>query len=110
MFAFHKDRLLQDLGDGVKRRILVHGGNMMGVEVSFDDGAIGPMHNHPHEQLTYVLEGEFEFTIGNVKQVVKAGDTMYKEPHVMHGCVCLKKGKLLDTFSPQRMDFIQHED
>ncbi|KDS95766.1 pectin degradation domain protein, partial [Escherichia coli 2-011-08_S4_C1] len=28
---------------------------MMAVEVNFEQGAIGPMHNHPHEQLTYVL-------------------------------------------------------
>ena len=32
---------------------------MMAVEVNFELGAIGPMHNHPHEQLTYVLSGEF---------------------------------------------------
>ncbi|STM95730.1 barrel cupin 2 domain-containing protein [Escherichia coli] len=46
------------------------------------------MHNHPHEQLTYVLSGEFEFTIGEEKQIVTAGDTLYKAPHVMHGCIC----------------------
>ena len=62
---------------------------MMAVEVNFEQGAIGPMHNHPHEQLTYVLSGEFEFTIGEEKQIVTAGDTLYKAPHVMHGCICL---------------------
>ncbi|MCX4169616.1 cupin domain-containing protein, partial [Enterococcus casseliflavus] len=40
-------------------------------------GAVGPMHNHPHEQLTYVLSGEFEFTIGEETRVVSAGDTLY---------------------------------
>lgn len=62
MFIFHKDTQLDDLGNGVTRRILAHGGKMMAVEVMFEQGAIGPMHNHPHEQLTYVLSGEFEFT------------------------------------------------
>jgi quercetin dioxygenase-like cupin family protein len=90
MFIFHNETTLEDLGNGVTRRILAHGGNMMAVEVNFDAGAIGPMHNHPHEQLTYVLSGEFEFTIGEEKRVVRAGDTLYKKPHIMHGCICLK--------------------
>ncbi|TDN58601.1 cupin domain-containing protein [Scandinavium goeteborgense] len=106
MFVQHKDTVLEDLGNGVRRRILAHGGKMMAVEVHFDAGAVGPMHNHPHEQLTTVLSGEFEFTIGEETQVVRAGDTLYKAPHVMHGCVCLKAGVLLDTFTPIREDFL----
>ncbi|SUQ56396.1 Cupin domain [Raoultella terrigena] len=105
MFIFHKETTLDDLGNGVTRRILAHDGKMMAVEVNFDAGAIGPMHNHPHEQLTYVLSGEFEFTIGDEKHVVSAGDTLYKQPHIMHGCVCLKAGTLLDTFTPVSSGF-----
>lgn len=63
MFIFHNETTLDDLGNGVTRRILAHGGKMMAVEVNFEQGATGPLHNHPHEQLTYVLSGEFEFTI-----------------------------------------------
>ncbi|EMW0510054.1 cupin domain-containing protein [Enterobacter mori] len=107
MFIFHKETTLEDLGNGVTRRILAHDGKMMAVEVNFEQGAIGPMHNHPHEQLTYVLSGEFEFTIGEEKQIVTAGDTLYKAPHVMHGCICLKPGTLLDTFTPIRDDFLK---
>lgn len=80
MFIFHKDTTLEDLGNGVTRRILAHDGKMMAVEVNFAAGAVGPMHNHPHEQLTYVLSGEFEFTIGEETRVVSAGDTLYKQP------------------------------
>ena len=79
MFIFHKETTLEDLGNGVTRRILAHDGKMMAVEVNFEQGAVGPMHNHPHEQLTYVLSGEFEFTIGEEKHVVSAGDTLYKK-------------------------------
>ena len=96
MFIFHKETTLDDLGNGVTRRILAHDGNMMAVEVNFEQG----------EQLTYVLSGEFEFTIGEEKHVVRAGDTLYKQPNIMHGCVCLKPGTLLDTFTPIREDFL----
>ncbi|MCV6038519.1 cupin domain-containing protein, partial [Escherichia coli] len=34
------------------------------------------------------------------------GDTMYKEPNIEHGCVCLKAGVLIDTFTPMRKDFV----
>lgn len=106
MFVLHDDTRLEDLGNGVTRRILAHAGNLMAVEVNFEKGAIGPMHNHPHEQLTTVLSGEFEFTIGDETRVVRAGDTLYKKPNVMHGCICLQAGRLLDTFTPIREDFL----
>ena len=106
MFVFSNERPVEDLGAGVSRKILAHNGSMMQVEVFFEEGAIGPMHNHPHEQLTYVLSGEFEFTIGDVTKTVKAGDTLYKTSGIMHGCVCTKKGVLIDTFTPQRQDFL----
>ncbi|HFK5641469.1 TPA: cupin domain-containing protein [Enterobacter ludwigii] len=84
MFIFHNETMLDDLGNGVTRRILAHGGKMMAVEVNFEQGATGPLHNHPHEQLTYVLSGEFEFTIGDEKHVVTAGDRSddHGRPHL----------------------------
>ncbi|CCK15621.1 Putative pectin degradation protein [Cronobacter universalis NCTC 9529] len=107
MFIYHNETTLEDLGNGVTRRILAHGGKMMAVEVNFDAGAVGPMHCHPHEQLTYVLSGEFEFTIGEETRRVSAGDTLYKQPNIMHGCVCIAPGTLLDTFTPVREDFLK---
>ncbi|MDK2678680.1 cupin domain-containing protein [Vibrio vulnificus] len=106
MFVLNHDIALEDLGQGISRKVLAHSDNMMSVEVHFETGAIGAMHSHPHEQLTYVLSGEFEFTIGDEKKIVKTGDTMYKEPNIEHGCVCLKTGVLIDTFTPMRKDFV----
>ncbi|MDV5170012.1 MULTISPECIES: cupin domain-containing protein [Photobacterium] len=106
MFVFNNEVAMEDLGEGISRKILAHSDNMMSVEVHFEEGAIGALHTHPHEQLTYVLSGEFEFTIGNDTKIVKAGDTMYKEPEIVHGCRCLKAGVLIDTFTPMRKDFI----
>ncbi|MEZ8993931.1 cupin domain-containing protein [Vibrio sp. 10N.222.54.A1] len=106
MFVFNKDVQLENLGEGVSRKVLAHNDNMMSVEVHFEKGAIGAMHSHPHEQLTYVLSGAFEFTIGDEKHIVKAGDTMYKQPDIEHGCVCVEAGTLIDTFTPMRKDFV----
>lgn len=99
----------EDLGNGVKRKILAYGDGLMHVEVHFEEGAEGAMHSHPHAQVSYILEGEFEFTIDGEKKVVKKGDTMYDAPNILHGCKCLKKGIVLDTFSPIREDFLKKE-
>ncbi|MFC3025302.1 cupin domain-containing protein [Vibrio zhugei] len=106
MFVYNRDVKLEDLGDGVSRKILAYSEHIMSCEVHFEKGAVGALHHHPHEQLTYVLSGSFEFTIGDEKKVVNQGDVLYKQPNIEHGCVCLEKGVLLDTFTPMRKDFI----
>lgn len=105
-FNFADTLAFEDLGQGVKRRVLAYGDALMQVEVHFEKGAVGAMHSHPHSQLTYVLSGKFEFTIDGETKVVCAGDALYKTPDVPHGCVCLEKGVLLDTFNPYRKDFV----
>ena len=107
MFTPYNDTKLQDLGGGLKRRILSHGEDMMAVEVIFDEGAVGAMHSHPHVQISYVLEGRFEAEIGGEKRIISVGDTYYTLPDVPHGVVCLEKGRLLDIFTPERKDFLK---
>jgi quercetin dioxygenase-like cupin family protein len=107
MFVYNEDVKLQDLGAGVSRKVLAYSDNIMAVEVHFEKGSVGAMHSHPHEQLTYVLSGEFEFTIGDETKIVKTGDVLYKKPDIVHGCVCLEAGILLDNFTPMRKDFVQ---
>lgn len=106
-YFFYNDSKKEELGNGVSRKILAYNGNLMTVEVNFEKNAIGNLHSHPHEQITYVLEGEFVFKIGNEEKIVKAGDVLYKQPNIEHGCLCLKKGKLIDIFTPIREDFIK---
>lgn len=103
----HNNTEIEDLGKGVTRKVLAYHENLMAVEISFEEGAIGEIHSHPHEQITYIIEGEFEFNIGGEKTILKTGDTAYKQPNIEHGVVCMKKGKLLDVFTPYREDFVK---
>ena len=93
-------------GEGVVRKVLAYTDGLMTVENHFEKGAVGALHHHPHTQITYVVSGSFEFTIGDEKKVVKAGDTLLKRDGIEHGCACLEEGILLDIFSPMREDFI----
>lgn len=96
----------ESCGEGVKRKILSYTDELMCVENHFETGSVGALHHHPHTQITYVVSGRFEFTIGGEKKIVSAGDSMLKKDSVEHGCVCLEEGILLDIFSPMREDFL----
>ena len=109
-YFLNKDAPLEDLGGGIKRKVLAYHENLMVVEVHFEEGAIGAVHTHPHEQITYILDGEFEFNIGGDKKIVTTGDTTFKEANIPHGAICLKAGRLLDIFTPYREDFVQKKE
>jgi quercetin dioxygenase-like cupin family protein len=95
------------VGDGVERKILATGGTLMSVEVYFKKGAVGALHTHPHEQISYVIKGSFEFEIEGKKTIIKQGDTYYVKPDAKHGVTALEDGILLDIFTPQREDFLK---
>ena len=105
-WVFYKDQEPQFGGEGVTRRVLAYSDDLMVVENTFEKGAVGALHHHPHTQITYIVSGAFEFEIDGVKKVVKKGDTMLKMNDVVHGCVCLEAGVLLDIFNPYRKDFV----
>ena len=92
---------------GVTRRVLAYAEDVMAVENTFAKGAVGSLHSHPHSQLTYIVSGKFEFTIGDDTFVVTAGDTLVKENQIVHGCVCLEDGVMVDFFTPMRKDFVE---
>ena len=102
----HGETEAQSGGENVIRRVLAYTDGLMCVENTFQKGAIGKLHSHPHTQITYVVSGVFAFTIDGEEKIVRPGDTMLKEDGVVHGCTCLEEGILLDIFTPMREDFV----
>ena len=109
--ALHDEQTLIDLGDGVTRRIRSYDESLMAVEVSFETGAAGAEHTHPHTQCSYVLSGRFSYTVEGEAVTLNPGDSIVVPSNLPHGTVCLEKGVLLDVFTPMRKDFVkqQHE-
>lgn len=91
---------------GVKRKVFSPGDSIMMMKVHFEKGAEGKMHAHHHEQLTYVLKGEFKFFIEDKEQNVKEGETIFIPSNKQHGVIALKEGILLDVFTPLRDDLL----
>jgi len=76
------------------------------VSVRFEKGSIGPVHQHPHRQVSFVVAGRFEVQIGTATRVLSAGDCFIVPPDVPHGAVALEDGALVDVFTPPREDFL----
>ncbi len=108
-WCFGKDIDGEAAGPGVERKVLAYCDELMCVENVFQAGAVGALHHHPHTQITYVAKGRFRFTIGDETKEVAAGDTLLKQNDIVHGCVCLEDGILVDFFTPMRKDFVPEE-
>ncbi|MBA4851325.1 cupin domain-containing protein [Emticicia sp. BO119] len=70
-----------------------------------EKGAILPMHAHIHEQITTVLEGRFELTIGQETKVYENGLLAVIPPNVIHRGKALTDCKIYDVFYPVREDY-----
>ncbi|MHA4810733.1 cupin domain-containing protein [Flavitalea flava] len=46
---------------------MIHGDSSSLVFWNIKEGSISPEHHHVHEQITYIIEGELEMTIGGEK-------------------------------------------
>ncbi len=96
----------QELGGGIKRKIMTYDDKMMIVKVAFETGSIGALHHHMHTQASYIAKGKFEIEIGEDKRVLSEGDVYFVPSGIIHGAVCLEDGELIDVFSPLREDFL----
>ena len=105
-FQFENETEWEDAAPGIKRQVYGYDDKIMLVKAKFEKNAVGALHEHHHSQVTYIDSGAFEITIGDKKKIIREGDGYYVPPHVMHGCVCLEPGMLIDVFSPLREDFL----
>ena len=98
----------EQLDEKIRRKVMAYDKSLMLVKVDFKAGGVGVLHQHPHVQITHVESGVFEVTIGGEVKTLKAGDSFYVAPHVLHGAVCIETGILIDVFSPIREDFVKN--
>jgi quercetin dioxygenase-like cupin family protein len=83
------------------------GDRLMANFVYFEPNTEAPVHWHDEEQISIVLEGEFEFEVGGEKRIVKRGDAILIPPNVPHGArtfdtTCLQ----MDLFHPPRQGLL----
>jgi len=103
---------VQTIGAG-RTRYLTYSLNLMVVVIDFEDGPSAqpdPPHAHPHEQITYVAEGELLFFLGDTPHHLYAGDLIVVPSNLPHTIQLLStKVRLVDTFTPIREEFLSHD-
>jgi quercetin dioxygenase-like cupin family protein len=82
----------------------VHSDKMTFAYWRIEGGASAPVHDHPHEQLVNVLEGEFELTVEGETHILSPGKVFVLPSHVPHSGKALTPCRLLDVFHPVRED------
>jgi len=100
----------EEVSPGASRRI-ISGDKIMLVLWELKPGAEVPLHSHPHEQVTYVLQGKAEVTVGDEKMIVGPGDVYHVpfQSNLKHEVKVLGEETFieLDIFHPIREDFLK---
>ena len=94
---------------GIRRRTLAAGEQMMQMLVTLDPGSQLPEHQHPHEQLTYVLHGRLRFFIAGVARELGPGESLCIPGGTLHAAEALEPTLVVDTFSPPREDLLEED-
>ena len=83
----------------------VHSANMTFAHWRIEAGAPLPNHSHPHEQVTTILDGDFEITIDGETKVLSPGMVVIIPGDTKHSGRAVSECRILDTFYPAREDY-----
>ena len=67
--------------------------------------SVVPLHNHPHEQITYILEGKLQMVIDGKDCLLEQGMYYVIPSNIMHSAVALTDCQVIDVFAPVREDY-----
>jgi quercetin dioxygenase-like cupin family protein len=101
---------VEEIREGVERR-LGHTDDLMIVVIDFHDGPKDwpdPLHSHPHEQVSYVAEGEIVLLLDDQETRLGPGDVFLVPSGRSHSIQQLTEHvRLVDCFTPIREDFLK---
>lgn len=106
IFTHADESVWTTTSDGNRRRVLVFTDELMLVEFAFEKGGVGALHSHPHVQSSYIAEGRFEVTIDGKTETLEQGGSFIVPSNLVHGVKALEAGRLVDSFTPHRTDFL----
>ena len=67
-------------------------------------GTTVPRHSHPAEQITHLLDGEMDLTIGDEVHQLTSGKIVRIQSDIPHSVITSTECKIIDTFAPARSD------
>ena len=89
-------------------RILSNSDELTVSELDIPAGAVASIHQHPHEEVNYVVSGVLDFMCDGEVRTLRAGEAMRIPPDRPHNITCHKEapGKVVSVWSPSRKDLI----
>jgi len=101
-----------DLSELAEREVLegaevrfVHAETMTVAYWTFERGVSLPVHAHPHEQVTNVIEGVFDLTVEGKTSRLVAGSMAIIPPDATHAGRAVTACRIIDVFHPVREDY-----
>jgi quercetin dioxygenase-like cupin family protein len=85
---------------------VVTGTHQMLAQTYLKQGALVPLHTHPSEQMTYVLQGAVRFVVAGEETIVREGEVLHIPANAPHQAEVLEDTFQLDVFSPPRADWL----
>ena len=85
--------------------VFLHTENMTLAYWTVKAGSEMPVHSHEHEQISNLLEGEFELEVDGDKQVLHPGIVALIPSKAPHGGRAVSDCRILDVFHPVREDY-----
>ena len=95
---------VREIFPGLRAR-LIHTGRVTHSWVEVDAGASFPEHQHPHEQIVTVLEGELELVVDGTAHRLQPGTVFVIPPDARHSGRGVTACRVLDAFAPTRGDY-----
>lgn len=89
---------------GIKGHYL-HGEQSTFGLVILEEGSSVPPHQHPQEQITYILEGQLQMVIDGKDCLLEPGMCHVIPSNVVHSAVAVTACRLIDVFAPVREDY-----
>lgn len=86
-------------------RQVIHTPHLTMVRIHFKRGALVPLHQHVHEQLTNVMSGRLRIELAGESTVLVSGDIARLPSNVPHAAEALDDTLVIDVFTPARTDW-----
>lgn len=84
---------------------MVHTDGLTIAHFRIEAGCILPLHDHPHEQVTNIIEGTLEMTVGEETLACTPGTVVTIPGNVSHSARALTDCYVIDIFRPVREDY-----
>ena len=104
IFNHFADIDIKEIAPGFFSKLIHTAGNTINF-IDVKAGCSVPLHQHVHEQSSFVIEGKFEMTFDGVAKVLDSGSYAVIPSNVWHGGRAITDCKLIDIFSPVREDY-----